>query len=809
MAGASASEWVPFRRTAIAFALVGVALAVFELGRFGGQVATRAVADASFVVFSTAAAVACFRTARRRPHGRRLPWWLLCSAATCYAVGNLVWFYYQVLVPETQTYPGPADVFYVAVVPFAVAAMLTLPSRRLSTAGLARAIADGAIVGAALFFISWILVVGPLVGQLGEASWNYLGVYLYYPLTDILVISVATGVAVRAAGRERVPMLLVATGFVAIACADTGIGYLALQGREAAGSGLDLGWTYGYMLLGLAALTPVPEHVADHRADPRALVREVLPYVPVVAVLVVAASNPSRLTDDVLVGVLIAVVVLLVARHMLTMADNIHLTGHLQDLVRVRTHDLERLSGRHQSILDGAGEGIVGIDGSGRVTFANPAAARLLGREPADLVGSGFHALTQPHGADGEPIAVYADPVVRALADGVTRTLTDITYQRADGAGFAVELTVAPAPSDAAGSGGVLMFRDVTERRAVDRMKDEFVSVVSHELRTPLTSVRGALGLLQGGLLEMAPTAQRMMHIAVQSTDRLIRLINDILDVERIAAGKLALKRQVWPAADLIDRAVGEMHGLADQAEVRLDVGPVTGSVDADRDRIEQTLINLLSNAIKFSPAGGTVRVAAAEQDDVVLFRVSDQGPGIPPDQLEAVFGRFAQLDSSDTREKEGSGLGLAICRGIVEQHGGRIWAENQVGRGAVLQFTLPKVDVSLAGTPPGTLSQDGTLPTVLVCDDDSQTREVIGELLRSHGYSVTGVGTGEEAVALAHPARHGRHDRAPCAPRRRGHPRRAGAHRQWHRTGRPHATRRGRVAHQAPRSRRPAEGAR
>ncbi|PVG80574.1 hypothetical protein DDE18_22505, partial [Nocardioides gansuensis] len=159
----------------------------------------------------------------------------------------------------------------------------------------ARAIVDGAIVGAALLFISWILVVGPLFAQLGEASWIYLTVYLYYPLTDIVIISIASGLAVRASGRERLPMLLVAAGFVAIACADTGIGYLALQYKEAAGSGLDLGWTVGYMLLGLAALTPGWAASSEERADPRALVRELLPYIPVVLVLLITITRPSQL----------------------------------------------------------------------------------------------------------------------------------------------------------------------------------------------------------------------------------------------------------------------------------------------------------------------------------------------------------------------------------------------------------------------------------------------------------------------------------------------------------------------------------
>ena len=749
MSRVAASEWAIFRTVAVGCALTGAALAVLGLVDVGGQVAERAVTDAAFVVFSLFAALACFRAARRQTPGRRLPWWLLGGAASCYAVGNTIWFYYQVLTPERQTFPGPADAFFVAVVPFAMAGMLTLPSRALSPAARARAIADGLIVGAALLFISWILVVGPLTAQLGEASGIYLTVYLYYPLTDIVIISIASGLAVRAAGRERLPLLLVAGAFVAIACADTGIGYLALQGKEAAGSGLDLGWTFGYMLLGLAALTPVWVDSADDRADPRALVRELLPYVPVIVVLVLAVISPSRLTDDVLVALLAAVVVLLVLRHMLTLADNIRLTGGLEDLVRERTLELELLTRRHRSILDGAGEGIVGLDQFGQLTFANPAAAELLGRAPDELVGRSFHRVTQPHNADGEPVPADLDPVGAALADGHIRAVTDGTYRRADGTDFSVELTIAPVRGAEEVTGAVVMFRDVTERRAVDRMKDEFVSVVSHELRTPLTSLRGALGLLQGGLLrEAEPKAQRMVHIAVESTDRLIRLINDILDVERIASGKLALHRQAWPAANLVGRAVAEMRGLAAQAEVQVEIGAVVGTVDADADRIVQTVANLLSNAIKYSPPQATVRITTEERDSEVLFCVSDEGTGIPLDLHEAVFGRFAQVDASDTREKEGSGLGLAICRGIIEQHGGRIWVQSEPGTGATFYFTLPVVGTSREPeTPPG---DDQSVPTVLVCEDDPATRAVISDLLCAHGYAVLGAASGEEALTLA-----------------------------------------------------------
>jgi CheY-like chemotaxis protein len=234
----------------------------------------------------------------------------------------------------------------------------------------------------------------------------------------------------------------------------------------------------------------------------------------------------------------------------------------------------------------------------------------------------------------------------------------------------------------------------------------------------------------------------------VESTDRLIRLINDILDVERIAAGKLALHRQAWPAVDLVDRAVAEMRGLAAEAGVYLEVRAAGGAVDADADRIVQTLANLLSNAIKFSPAQGTVRVTAVERDCEVLISVSDEGAGIPVAHHETVFGRFAQVDASDTRENEGSGLGLAICRGIIEQHGGRIWVQSEPGTGATFSFTLPMVDSPAGLETPA--DDDLSLLTVLVCEDDPNTRAVITELLRSHGYRVVGAASGEEALTLA-----------------------------------------------------------
>jgi signal transduction histidine kinase len=254
-----------------------------------------------------------------------------------------------------------------------------------------------------------------------------------------------------------------------------------------------------------------------------------------------------------------------------------------------------------------------------------------------------------------------------------------------------VEITSSPILDGDRVTGAVVVFRDVTQRRELDRMKNEFLSVVSHELRTPLTSIRGALGLLSGGAAGALPVpARRMTTIALESTERLTRLINDILDIERLEAGTLPLRVSSYPAGDLLSSAASELHELARSAGVHLLVGPAEGCVLADRDRVIQTLANLVGNAVKFSPVGGEVVMDARRVGDTVQLRVRDTGRGIPQDKLESVFDRFEQVDSSDARLAGGTGLGLAISRGIVESLGGRIWAESDLGAGTTMHVSLP-----------------------------------------------------------------------------------------------------------------------
>lgn len=289
--------------------------------------------------------------------------------------------------------------------------------------------------------------------------------------------------------------------------------------------------------------------------------------------------------------------------------------------------------------------------------------------------------------------------------------------------------------------------RDITERQAVERMKNEFISVVSHELRTPLTSIHGSLGMLVSGLLDpKSERGKRLLEIAVDSTDRLVRLINDILDIERIESGKVQMEKQICNAAELINETAELMQSIAQKAGVGLEIFPVSQKLWVDPDRIIQTLTNLLSNAIKFSPPGASVSLSAEVQVDKILFQVKDHGRGIPADKLETIFERFQQVDASDSRNHDGTGLGLAICRSILQLHNGKIWVESTFGEGSTFYFTLPILPEEQAIVPVA----PSLNPLVLVCDDDASILTVLQNLLEQRGYRVVTVASGQEAVEQA-----------------------------------------------------------
>jgi signal transduction histidine kinase len=235
------------------------------------------------------------------------------------------------------------------------------------------------------------------------------------------------------------------------------------------------------------------------------------------------------------------------------------------------------------------------------------------------------------------------------------------------------------------------IMRDISGWKHLDRVKSEFVSTVSHELRTPLTAIRGSLGLLEGGgVTNLPPKALNLLRIARNNCDRLVRLLNDMLDLDKIEAGKLTLRAVPLEPAEVVGAALDELRPMADQRAIALveDLSPVP-SVNGDRDRLIQVLTNLVSNAIKFSPAGATVTISISTADQGVRFAVHNPGPGIAPHDLPRLFGRFQQLDGSDRRRHGGTGLGLAIAKAIVEQHDGTIGVESDPTSGTTFWFAL------------------------------------------------------------------------------------------------------------------------
>lgn len=421
---------------------------------------------------------------------------------------------------------------------------------------------------------------------------------------------------------------------------------------------------------------------------------------------------------------------------------------------------------RWRSLLENVRLVVVGVDNQGRVEYANPCFLEMVEYTKTEVIGQDWFDTFLPQHQRKRQQNNFVEFLEQEFyshnqnivltKSGEERVIAWNTTLLQDLQGYV--------------TGTLSIGEDITERQVIERMKDEFISVVSHELRTPLTSIHGALNLLSSGLVDtQSEKGRRVIDIAAQSAERLVRLVNDILELERLESGKISLLKQTCDAAELMIKATEMIQVMANRAGVTLSVSskaiaqgaPILPiAVYADPDRIIQVLTNLLGNAIKFSPRGSTVWLTVELQEPgerestpillnqgvrlsqhaaqtptlangatthftstlldqpppgeekslfilgqtdpslttlppyrltpTVLFKVQDQGRGIPADKLETIFERFHQVDASDSRNKGGTGLGLAICRSIVQQHGGRIWVESTLGEGSIFYFTLP-----------------------------------------------------------------------------------------------------------------------
>jgi PAS domain S-box-containing protein len=352
----------------------------------------------------------------------------------------------------------------------------------------------------------------------------------------------------------------------------------------------------------------------------------------------------------------------------------------------------EKLYRQQEILLDTVADGIIGLDRNGKVRFANRAAAQMLDTEPGKLTSRPVQELLHSVDATANQCS-GVECALRQAASDVRDTAAsgeDMIF-RADGSSLRIEYKLNCIVEGGFLSGSVLSFRDVSQRYALDRLKNEFISTVSHELRTPVTAIRGALGLVSADLIgQMDQKTANLIRIARSNSERLVKLVNDMLDLDRLGSGRERMIMRPMLLADIVNMAVDNMTPVAETAGVSLVHNPLPLEIMGDPDRLLQVVTNLISNAIKFSPKNSAVSIVLTPETQGVTLSVVDPGRGIPADQLETIFDRFQQVDSSDSRQKGGTGLGLAICRAIVQQHSGRIWAERNPDGGSTFRVFLP-----------------------------------------------------------------------------------------------------------------------
>ena len=366
----------------------------------------------------------------------------------------------------------------------------------------------------------------------------------------------------------------------------------------------------------------------------------------------------------------------------------------MQDAVKNRERRLNDARARIEAIVNSATSAIILVDEHGTIIRANLATQNLFGYPPTALKHKKLSVLAH-------------DSYVDSLFDGEGETIgkpREILAQRQDGKTFPAEVSVSNVRTSGKGHLFVVMLTDLSERKRyedienqlkLERIKGEFVSTVSHELRTPLTSITGSLALLRSDRLGAMPAnAKPLVNIAYSNSERLMRLINDILDMEKIKSGTLSFAFEELDVAMLLYEAARANAAYAEQLDVKLRVTrmPQGILIMGDPDRMAQALANLISTAAKYSPKGGTVTLSADRKNGWVRICVADKGEGIPESFRDRIFSRFAQADSTDARQKGGSGLGLSITKAIAEAHSGKVGFTTAIGKGTTFFIDLPVV---------------------------------------------------------------------------------------------------------------------
>ncbi|HET7421793.1 MAG TPA: PAS domain-containing sensor histidine kinase [Candidatus Dormibacteraeota bacterium] len=690
--------WRPFAIAAAAAVVVSALFTGWTAFHWVSDQATIDVDDIGEAVAAFVAAISCGYAAKRNTGRTRVAWTLFAVSAFSWGVGEVVWSVYQIgygiAVPPS---PAWSDLGFLLAVPLAVGGVFAFTSAptRLVTRG--QTVLSGTIVALSLLFIAWNFGLGKVYAT-SQATPAAQAVGLAYPVGDIVIATVLVVAMQRARRAEMARLALLLAGVAFNALADSAFAYLNANGTYGPlGSVLDTGWVVGYLMIALAPLWPAHQTHEEVVAEgPISLWQLALPWAAVGAgsLVVLREALAGQQLDQFATVLAGSLGVLFVASHVLSHRDAVellHKSRHAESQVDRRNKLLNE-------ILTHAPLGIARVGTDMNIIDVNPRMAALLRTTPEKMTGTSVPSYLRPD--EFERVYESFQPLWRGAVDSIE---SDTKALRADGTEVWLHWS-ATAVRNSLGriSYFLAMYEDTDAEHAaneaaaahlaglerLNRLKSEFVSLVSHEFRTALVGISGFSEMIRDEEVTIEEAKAYAADIN-KDADRLNRMINDMLDLDRIEAGRLTLHIQPVSINDILDDAVQRARASTEKHSIVTHLDPEAPVIQADPDRVAQVIANLLSNAIKYSPDGGEIDVTSVARDGVVDVSVRDHGIGIAPEFIERLFSRYERYEKTSGKIL-GTGLGLAITRQIVEMHGGKVWVESKPGAGSDFHFTLP-----------------------------------------------------------------------------------------------------------------------
>jgi two-component system, sensor histidine kinase and response regulator len=696
IAGVGFQDWRAFGIAATAAALVSVAFVVWTALRIGGDTTTIAVDDIGEAVAALFAAASCGLAAFRTSHRTRLAWTFFALSAASWGIGEVIWSMYEVGMGVSVPFPSAADAGFLLAIPFAVSGVFAFTSApsRLATRG--EALLAGAIVALSLVFVAWALGLSK-VYETSPASPAAQLIGIAYPVGDIITITVLV-LALRRARRTEVGrLLLLLGGLGATALSNSAFAYLTANGSYAAiGSVLDAGWVVGYLMIALAPLWPTTDTEHAAAEGPIELWQLALPWVAVLAASVTAIRLASAdMTLDRFATVLAGSIgLLLVGSQVLSHRDSLSLLLKSQRA----ENQVERRNSLLNEILTHAPLGIARVGADMRIIDVNPRMASLMHAGTAEMVGTPVAQYLQPD--EFARVAAVFQPLWNGTVDTIE---SDSNAVRGDQTNVWLHWSATTVRSVAGKVEYFLaMYEDIDAQHAADEaaaahlagierlneLKTEFITLVSHEFRTGLVGIQGFSEMIRDADISI-DEAKAFAGDINNDAERLNRMINDMLDLDRIEAGRLVLRMETVNMNAVLQEAVERARASSEHHTITTNLDPTEPMVTCDQDRLAQIISNLLTNAVKYSPDGGEIMVTSRVIEGFVQVGVRDHGVGIAPDFVKRLFNRYERYEKTSGKVI-GTGLGLAIAKQIVEMQGGRIWVESTVGEGSEFHFTLP-----------------------------------------------------------------------------------------------------------------------